>query len=197
MSTETPREHLPFGLRRALFALAACAGLGAATAGCFIITDDGGSGPLAPAATPDQLSIDTGATMSVAPGQGAGLFVEYLGGGAWDVYTSCDTAITDRPCDFDVIVTVGSGGGVEAPALHDAEPVDSLALLSSGLHLKTGTALKLDGVTFSTDPGASIVVDMLLDGEARPPFIHWVSGGAPVTGTDETTNPVELVPTFP
>jgi hypothetical protein len=182
---------------RPLLALLACAVLGAATSGCFIITDDGGSGPPAPSATPDQISIDTGATLSVTPGQGAGLFVEYLGGGAWDVFTACDTAITNRPCDFDVIITVGQGVGIQDPKLHDAEPVDSLALISSGFQVKTGTALKLDGVTFSTDPGASIKVDMLLDGEARPPFINWVSGGEHVSGTSDTTNPVEFVPTLP
>lgn len=188
---------LPFGLRRALFALAACAGLGASTTGCFIITDNGGSGPPVPTDTPDQLSIDTGATMSVAAGQGAGLFVEYLGGGNWDVYTSCDTALSDSPCSFDVIITVDAGVTIEAPMLHDAEPVDTLTLIDSGFQLKTGTALKLDGVAFTTDPGAVIRVDMLLDGEADPTFIHWVSGGHHVTGTSETTNPVDFVPTFP
>ncbi|MFT3772153.1 MAG: hypothetical protein QM820_42655 [Minicystis sp.] len=195
MSASHPHELPSLGLRRVLFALAACVGLGAATTGCFVITDGGGD-PLPPADTPAQELVDTGATMSVDAGQGAGLFIEYTGGGQWDVFTSCDTDVTNRPCDFDVIISVAPGVSISAPTLHDAEPVDTLELRSDGsFRITTGTASGLDGVTFTTDPGASIVIDMLLDGQAQPDYIRWVSGGALQAGT--TTNPAEFIPSEP
>lgn len=167
--------------------------LAAATSGCFISADAGDPAP--PSTTPDRESIDTNAHMPVAGGEGAGLWVEYQTGGAWDVYTSCDTHLGNRPCDFDVILSAAS---ISGPELHDQEPVDTLELRADGtLRMITGTAAGLDGVRFTTDPGAAIQIDMLLDGQAQPRFINWVSDGAHVTGTDTTTNPLVFVPTFP
>lgn len=170
--------------------------LAAATSGCFISGDAGDPAP--PSATPDRESIDTNAHMSVTGGAGAGLWVEYRSGGSWDVYTSCDTDISHRPCDFDVLVSVEAGAAVSDPVLHDQEPADTLDLRADGsLRLITGTAAGLDGVRFTTDPGAAVRIDLLLDGQAEPSFIHWVSDGEAVTGTDTTTNPLVFVPTSP
>lgn len=175
---------------------AACAAFALAISGCYVIDDNGGEPPF-PADEPAQESLDTGATMEITPGRGAGLFVEYLGAGAWNVYTSCDTLVTERPCVFDVIFAVAPEVTIVAPTLsRDAEPVDRLSLQKDGsFRLLTGTASKLDGVTFSTDAGAALRIDMLLDGQARPDLIHWISGAAHVVGT--TTNPVDFIPTAP
>lgn len=169
--------------------------LGVASSGCFLVTDNNDI-PDPPTDTPAQESVDTGAVILVDPGQGAGLFVEYRGDGEWDVFTSCDTDITDRPCQFDVIISAAPGVSISAPTLHDAEPVDSLELRSDGsFRMATGTATKLGGVNFSTDPGAAIQIDMLLDGEAQPDFVRWISGGLSQEGT--TTNPADFIPTLP
>lgn len=181
-------------LLRNLGALAATVGLAGAAAGCFIVTDNGDS-PAPPSQTPSQEIVDTGASLQVAEGRGAGLFVEYHGQGVWDVYTACDTDITHRPCLFDVIVSAAS---IAAPLLHDAEPVDAIELRADGsLRLTTGTASRLDGVTFITDPGATIEIDMLLDGRAQPTFIYWSRDGVTARGDETTTNPVDFTPTLP
>lgn len=185
-------------LRPALRGAIAAACLALGNAGCFVVTDSGSGGPSGPAVDPDPFTIDTGAVFDVVPGQGAGLWIEYLGDGAWDVYTSCDTAITDRPCDFDVILSAGPDAAVSMPELHDAEPVDSLELRSDGsFRMITGTALGLDGVTFTTDPGAPLTVDLLLDAQAQPSYLNWISDGAHVTGTESTSNPVIFIPAAP
>jgi len=190
-------EHHASGLGRAILALGACLGLGAGATGCFVITDSGDD-PSPRRATPDEESVETGAAMSVSAGAGAGLWVEYQSGGAWDLYTSCDAAVTDRPCAFDVLASAELGVPIHAVQLHDHEPVDSVELRAEGgLRMITRTAAGLDGVRFTTDPGAAIQIDMLLDGQAQPTFINWVSGGARVTGTNRTTNPLVFVPTFP
>jgi hypothetical protein len=174
-------------------ALLTGAALALAGSGCFVVTDNT-TEPDPPADAPAQWSVDSGATMVVSPGQGAGLFVEYHGNGDWDVYTSCDTDITDRPCAFDVIISADPGVGIAGPTLHDKEPVDSLELRSDGsFRMVTGTAGSLDGVTFTTDPGAAIRIDMLLDGEAQPDFINWVSDGAHQQNAE--TNPADFIPT--
>lgn len=180
----------------ALRLLIASLGLGAATSGCYYATDNGNPPPV-PAENPDLESIDTGATMSVSAGHGAGLFVEYLGNGAWSVYTSCDTLETERDCEFDVIFAVAEGVTISAPTLnHDPEADDRLVSQSSGsFRLFANTQKALDGVSFNTDAGAAIQIDMLLDGQARPELINWISGATHVAGT--TTNPVNFLPTAP
>jgi hypothetical protein len=181
---------------RALRVSIALLALAAAPSGCFISSDSGDPAP--PSAVPDQERIDTNAHMPVTGGAGAGLWIEYQSGGSWDVYTSCDTDVSHRPCAFDVIVSAPEGASISGPELHDEEPVDTLELRADGtLRMITGTAAGLDGVRFTTDPGAAIQIDMLLDGQAQPRFINWVSDGAHVTGTDTTTNPLVFVPTFP
>ena len=184
------------GLRRAVLTLAAGLALGAATSGCFVVTD-GGASPLPPSTDPAQESIDTDALIAVTPGKGAGLFVQYAAGGQWDVFTSCDTDITDRPCAFDVIISADPSVALSNPQKHDFEPVDTLTLETDGsMHLVTGTAGKLDGLSFTADPGAAIRVDMLLDGAAQPDYVHWISGGV-YQDQGTTTNPADFVPTSP
>lgn len=176
--------------------LLAALSLAVATSGCFITTDTGPP-PAPPSDEPAVESVDIGATMDVPPGRGAGLFVEYLGAGAWSVYTSCDTLVTEQACVFDVIVSTPSGAAILAPKLAGgAHPEDTLSPRSDGgLRFVVGTESTLVGVTFSTQAGAPIEIDMLLDGQARPDFIHWMNGGAHVVGT--TTNPVDFLPTAP
>jgi hypothetical protein len=184
------------GSRRAAFVLAAGLGFGAATSGCFVVTD-GGSSPLPPSTDPAQESIDADAVIAVSPGQGAGLFVQYASGGQWDVFTSCDTDITDRPCSFDIIISADPTVVLAGPKPHDFEVVDTLTLESDGsIHVITGTAGKLDGVSFSAEPGASIRVDVLLDGAAQPDYVHWISGGV-YQDQGALTNPVDFVPASP
>jgi len=172
---------------------------GVATSGCFVVTD-GGAAPAPPAAVPALESVDTDVPdaprLMVTPGAGAGLWVQYRAGGLWDVFTSCDSKMTNRPCNFDVIISADGAGALSDPKPHDFQPVDSLARSSDhSIHLVTGTAGGLDGVTFTSDPGAKLGIDMLLDGQAQPTFVNWISGGLRQPGT--TTNPVDFVPTSP
>lgn len=141
--------------------------------------------------------VDADATMSVSPGEGAGVFVQYASGGHWNVFTSCDTNRSDRPCRFDIVILpVDSSVSISGPQGQQLEPVDVLTLGSDGsIRLQTGTAGRLDGVSFDADPGATMRVDVLLDGEARPDFVNWVSDGEQRQGT--AGNPVDFKPSSP
>jgi hypothetical protein len=139
-------------------------------------------------------NVDADATMSVRPGEGAGIFVQYASGGHWSVFTACDTNRSNRPCRFDLIISADPTVSFSGPQGLDLEPVDVLSLGSDGtIRLQTGTAGKLDGVSFDADPGATIRVDALLDGEARPDLVNWIGGGQQQQGT--TDNPVDFTPT--
>jgi hypothetical protein len=171
----------------------ACMGLGAASSGCFIITDNGGD-PAPPVDPAGEESIDPGAGMTPTPGLGAGLFIEYASGGDWTLFVTCDTEVTDAACAFDVIVTVDPGAGLAAPELSGESPDDTVRLVDGGFHLYTVTTGEMPMVTFSADPGAGVTVDMLLDGFAQPEYVNWVSGG--VQQQDPGVNPVRFTPLF-
>jgi hypothetical protein len=139
-------------------------------------------------------SVDADAVMSVRPGEGAGIFVQYASGGHWNVFTACDTNRSNQPCRFDILISADSTVAFSDPQGQQLEPVDVLTLGADGsIRLQTGTALKLDGVSFDADPGATIRVDVLLDGEARPDLLNWISGGELRQGA--TDDPVDFTPT--
>src|SRR4051794_26076926 len=48
--------------------------------------------------------IDTGSTLDLDPGTGAGVTAEYLGAGAWRIATACDTSQSGYPCQWDLLV---------------------------------------------------------------------------------------------
>lgn len=183
----------------ALSILAVALGFAVSVAGCAV---DAGPGtvvtttdpPPETSSTPD-VTIDTGAQMSAGPGDGVGLFVQYQGDGRWDLFTTCDTATSGTPCNFDVVVspTAGAFSGVLGT---DLGPQSSVALQSDGsIRLVTETDMGTDGVSFDADPGATIEVDVLLDGASQPQFIFAVSGGATLDGMP--SDPVDFTPDAP
>jgi hypothetical protein len=161
--------------------------------GCVIDASAGTTVVTEPAI--DDVTVDTGATMATSPGEGVGLFIEYAGDGHWDVYTTCDTDISGAACSFDVIITPDSRtvSNIEG---YDLYASDSVSLLSDGsIQLVADTDYGMNGVSFDADPGATIQVDMLLDGVEQPRFVYAVSDGALVSGV--RTNPAAFTPATP
>jgi hypothetical protein len=187
-----------------LTTLTACLGLAFGSTGCLI---DGSATystsdptidvtPVDPTPAIAELAIDPGAAMSSDPGNGVGLFVQYDQGGHWNLFTTCDTAITGASCSFDVIVSADRSVVIDNVEGLDLEPSDSVSLNSDGsINLVTDTSFGTNGLTFDADPGAIIEVDMLLDGVAQPRFVYLVSDGALLDGVP--SNPVDLAPAAP
>jgi len=139
-----------------------------------------------------EVVVDTGVTMSTAPGEGVGLYIEYAGDGHWDLYTTCDTNVSGAACNFDVVITPDSRL-VSGLVGYDLNPADSVSLLSDGsIRLVTDTDFGMNGVSFDADPGATIQVDMLLDGVEQPQFVYAVSDGVLLHGVP--TNPAAFTP---
>jgi len=88
---------------RKVSVLAFAGALALGTVGCYdddvYYYDDGSYGESTCAPGFDQFGVDTGATLDLDPGVGAGVTVEYLGDGAWRFGAACDTALSGYPCN--------------------------------------------------------------------------------------------------
>lgn len=186
-----------------LLALAAC--LGAATSGCFFAGDDGGGGVVAPPddttnvpVEPELVTIDADATLSADPGAGVGVFVEYTTGGHWRVFTTCDYDTPTNPgyaCHYDVFATVlDEGAAIKNVEGEELEGKDAIALRSDGVvHMYTENTVGLNGMAFDTPPGATVELEVYLDGEADPHLLYWV--GKDVLHRGAPTDPLDFQPT--
>jgi hypothetical protein len=186
----------------------ACAGLAAGCVvedrGCDMCDEPpsygGGSyagGGGAPAQNVVTAKIDTGETLTTEKGQGAGVFIEYAEGGRWHVFTSCDYDLYHEKCAWDVLATVGSGGEMTNAVIESAESSDGDKLYADGasVNLVVSTGSDFDGMTFSTKPGATVRIDVLLGGAADARYIYWIGDGGVHSGAP--SNPIDLKPSLP
>lgn len=139
-------------------------------------------------------TVDRGEVLTTELGAGAGLFVEYAEGGRWTLWTSCDTDLSGRPCFWDVYVSAQSAiGSLDTQGFEAGEDVVDYSGDSS-LAMFTTTTSGSDGITFSTEPGALIRLEVYLDGVDAPDYLVWfnsgIQSGAPY-------NPVVFQPDAP
>lgn len=159
-----------------------------------VVPEEGGSVGGVDEEYPRQ-AIDSDAELTdLAPGLETGLYVEYLSGGLWRLYTTCGDVELYGDCHWDVVTTVRDGEffGVEPDGLEVGDWVDADAY---GPWLDAYTGADFDGMFVQTTPGAGLLIDALLDGDDARDYLFWVSGGSAVYGA--TANPLELVPTIP
>ncbi len=139
-------------------------------------------------------TLDTDEIMDVEPGQGAGLMVEYLAGGTWQLWTTCDTDYTGLSCNFDVeVVTSAPIESVSNVVLEGYERVDITG--DYQLFFDASTGVDYDQVTFDTTPGASIDVELVLDGCVEPQYIYWVRNNQVLHGG--VGSPIAFTPDIP
>jgi len=145
-----------------------------------------------------QATVDTGPTLTVSPGTGAGVFVEYQAGGHWHVWWTCDTNLSGLPCTFhvDVIAQSGTIGNVAGDRL---EANDSLVTPNpTEVTLDTSTSTGVDGVFFDTDPGAAINVLQVIGDAQDGTYFYWSQGGQILGGGDvDAADPMSFVGSSP
>jgi hypothetical protein len=177
-------------------------------AGCFVESRghyDPGS--LAPAPSLCTTSGGYGSTVPVnpgpnpptaAPGERAGVFVEYASGGHWHVQMICDSLLPSsggQACTYDIWAQV-IGGTVANLAGEGLGPNDLVGTVGSDTaRLSVDTSTEVDGMRFDAPPGATVRLSMLLGNEACVGFIFYRSGVPAMV--DDVGNPVDLVPTTP
>jgi hypothetical protein len=189
-------------------------GTSAGYAGGFAEQDGGVGGP-----QPMLAFVDTGRTLNATAGQGVGVFVTYSTGGNWLIQWTCDTSITSESCSFQVSAEVltpsaaihlvnfvtAPGGSVSqsptgpcyvAPAqgLDDAgscPPIQQLTATAT-------TTTDQDALSFTTPPGATISVDVQLNGQPSSQYFFFVQNGQVNGGyTGSLSDPMEFEPTSP
>ncbi len=150
-------------------------------------------GDTSPSTDIKTVNVDPGTTLDASPGTGVGLFVEYAAGGHWHVFTTCDTNISSLDCQFDIRVqSVGNDDSISNVEPEDLEPGDHISSRSQSVHLITDTVTQQNGFTFDTTDGASIQLEMTLDGDYQPRFIYWF--GDSVLHQGAPSDPIVFAP---
>jgi hypothetical protein len=193
-------------VRWSSIAMLAGAGL---LAGCFVGSTDhtsrgsAGGGPYATSSSssgggtqsqPLLVDVDTGGTLVTTPGNGIGVYIEYVSGGHWSVSWTCDTALTSLSCSYIVDASVSTGTLVETG--NSVEPNDSVSQATPRqIEAVTTTTTGVDGVLFDAAPGAAITVSVSLNAPVSFFFVqdNQVNGG--YQGT--LTNPLMFQPSTP
>jgi hypothetical protein len=155
----------------------------------------GGStgGGTTPSATPMLVDVDPNVTMTATPGDGAGVFSEYVTGGHWHVWWTCDTNKTDQPCAYDVKIAPTTGA-IANPTTEKFATSDSLATNTDGsIDATTTTSTDLSGVHFDATPGAPITLTASIGGTYSGSFLFFVQKGQVNGGFQGTlTDPLQL-----
>jgi hypothetical protein len=152
--------------------------------------------PIQPVPEVAQVSVQPGAPKVSPPGGGVGLFVQYDTGGHWRLLTNCDTAISGASCAFDVTVSAVVGVKIDNVKGLSLGPTDSFVQFGDGsVNLVTNTTFGSEGLAFDANPGATIRLQVLVDGLPKPTLIHVVSQGGQFDGVP--TNPIDLHPEAP
>ncbi len=196
-------------------AMALAAATAALMAGCFVgssSSSSSGSAPSSgggvgyasssgggPSGQPMLVVVDTGGVFNPPqPGQGVGVFTEYQAGGHWHVSWTCDTSVTGLDCPFTIAVSVNQG--TIANVTNQLSSTGSQLSQPSAVELSasTTTTTAADGVLFDTLPGATITLEVQVNGADNGAFLffvqeHAVNGGYKGTLTD----PLMLQPSTP
>lgn len=144
------------------------------------------------AIAPMLVVVDTDQTLTAAPGEGVGVFIEYAAGGHWTIWWTCDTNITGQSCNMLVDASIESGDitavtptGLDNGGLDTSDP--------ARLRASTSVSTTLQGVTFTTAPGAVLTVEASVGGLKDAAFLFFVQDGKVNGGAQsKLTNPLKL-----
>ena len=179
------------------------AALAPAFSGCYAGNDvyyyeDGYDSYCAPGY--DQSDIDTGSTLELDPGVGAGVTAEYLGDGAWRFATACDTAYSGYPCTWDILISAVDGKILrfQSESLERSDLLDWSPLAEGGpddaVRLVATSDYDLDAFTLDATPGATLEIDTLLDDTCGGTYVHWLHADRVISAHTQT---VDLTPSSP
>jgi hypothetical protein len=143
----------------------------------------------------EEASIDAGGILILDPGR-VGATAEYLGDGAWRFATACDTAITNVRCNWQLTVTPLDGAitNIAPETLENDDFLEPGGATDESVVFDAITDVDIDGFTLDATPGATLRVDVALDGACGGPFFFWLDRDEPLAGI---TPSIELTPSEP
>ncbi|MBL8741068.1 MAG: hypothetical protein JNK04_08245 [Myxococcales bacterium] len=133
--------------------------------------------------------IDAGETLQADPGEGVGVFVEYLGGGDWNVWATCDSEFSGYSCSYDVFV---NADGLIVGDDRDLEADDFIEEDLDFAHFGFETDFDTDGVEFSTFNDEPVQIEVWLDGVPDGRIVFWAANDTIYEGLP--TNPAIFQP---
>lgn len=139
------------------------------------------------------VDIDPNATLVQTPGNGIGVYVEYETGGHWNVTWTCDTNLTGLSCPYIIDASVAQGT-ITSPVPQGFGAGDSLTQPGpQDIEAITTTMGGVDQVTFDTDPGTTLQINVRLNAPVSFFFVQdgKVNGGY----KGSLTNPLIFQPT--
>jgi len=143
-----------------------------------------------------RVDIDTGETLTADAGQGAGLFVEYVTGGAYHVFSTCDTDKSGFSCEWRMVASVDPTLALSVKDDGDLEKDDVITRIDKGaVNLLFNSDSDFDGAVLTVPAGEKLRLNVLLDGAVDASLVNWVSDGSVRTGAP--SDPVDFVPTSP
>jgi len=164
-----------------------------ASTGCIVVDDDNGHYEDEEIIIEDPeiqtVPIDAGETLEADPGEGVGVFVEYLGGGDWNVWATCDTEFSGFSCTYDIFV---SADGVSLRDDIDLEDGDFVEEDFDVLQAGFDTDFDTDGISFSTFTDDPVQIEVWLDGELNGSVVFWAANDTIYEGMP--TNPAVFQP---
>jgi hypothetical protein len=173
-----------------VFAAAAC------VSSACVIDNGGGRGPACRTGT--SYTIDTGASISYAPGVDAGYYAAYDAGGHWHFEWTCDTKLSAYGCEFSGSIVADTPAGGARPECFDCEPEDILDVSTTAtkttMTFDTATSTGVDGLDFFAVPGHSVTVDLSINGVYQDDLVFLPSGGRT---ENPSCMPIDLVPSAP
>jgi hypothetical protein len=153
--------------------------------------------PTAPMLAMVDTVVDPALAMNVEPGQGVGVFVEYWPGGRWHLSWTCDTALSQQACDFNIAASVATG---------TARITDAIAALGAivtspsvaRVEIRASTQAELHGLWIETTPGAVLTLEASVGDLKDGSFLFFVQNGAIRGGYKGLlSNPLQLQGTKP
>ena len=156
-----------------------------------------------PSTTPMLVEVDTDQVMNADPGNGVGIFTEYAAGGKWHVWWTCDTSISQLPCDVTLTAKTASGAITDLDASELQQAGQTSTPTADSVSVSVTTTTELHGLKFTTDPGAILTLSATVGGLAEGPglnksFFFFVQDGKINGGyTGVLTNPLQFQGTKP
>ncbi len=159
-------------------------------AGTLVATDG--------AVPPMVVEVDPNGTLSATPGLGVGVFTQYVSGGHWLVWWTCDTEVTGQSCAFTISITPVQGTVSNVQGIQNGTTAAVAGASPSGFALTSNTSTARNQVSFDAQPGASIELDAFVEPSPNENYLFFVQNQRVNGGYQgDLTDPLILEPSSP
>jgi hypothetical protein len=157
------------------------------------------SGPGADGGVPPMVvEVDPNGTLSAAPGLGVGVFTQYVSGGHWLIWWTCDAIATGQSCLFTISVSPMQGTFSNVELTQNGTMSEVAGSGAPSFALTSSTSSERNQVTFDAEPGASIELGAFVEPSPNENYLFFVQSQRVNGGYQgNLTDPLILEPSSP